>query len=156
MAYGRYGRGRRVDPYAEEQRRKAEERSARKKAQFERLLRQYRQIKVTGEEAQRAWKEPARRTLYGKDGPTEIIRGSGSHLYLQSAGAVGWNFYRLVPRYDTPRSHEVEGDQKRTRLTRSQEAYVHRKIRILRREHPKWKQKQVVAVAISYARRRGR
>lgn len=55
-------------------------------------------------------------------------------------------------------THENMGrrmrDQKRTRLTRSQQAYVHRKIRILRREHPEWKQKQVVAVAISYARRR--
>lgn len=47
----------------------------------------------------------------------------------------------------------VSGDPSRryAQPTRDQQAYIHRKIRILRREHPRWSQKQVVAVAYSMA-----
>lgn len=88
---------------------------------------------------------------YGERGTVEHVRKDGWLVVHPDSEPEG----ALLIVYPTDVS-KTSGDARRTKLTRSQQEYVHRKIRILRREHPRWKQKQVVAVAISYARRRGR
>jgi hypothetical protein len=86
---------------------------------------------------------------FGRQGTVEHVRKDGKLLIHPDSEPEG----ALLIVYPTD-VRRASGDPRRTRLTKAQQAYVHRKIRILRREHPRWKQKQVVAVAYSYARRR--
>lgn len=113
------GRRRRYNPRAEERRereRKDEESIKRDRARLARLLKIYRLVPVKGEESKRAWAGEAVRSFsvgktYQGDWIPETIRRANGHYYLQRAGVMGWDFYRLVPRYHVLRHGEGERDQ---------------------------------------------
>ena len=123
MASYRRGSRRRYDPYADERRAEEERREQQKRqtrARLDRLLRQFRRVRLSGEAADRAWSEPQLRSFtIGESGgvPVQaIVRGSRGQLFLQEPGFAGWSLYRLVPRYHTPRESEVfERDRRRRR-----------------------------------------
>lgn len=120
MAYYGGRRRARYNPAAEERRereRKAEERRERDRRRLRRLLSQFRRVTLRGDEAQAAWQEPELRsftTSVLNDGThvRSIVRGSRGRLFLQELSFPGWKFYRLVPRYQTPRASEVEDDDR--------------------------------------------
>lgn len=124
MAYGR--RGKRYDPRAEERREreaKEEARYKKTKSRLHRLLEQFKLVKLSGDAAQAAWGEPVRRSFTvgktsGGDYVTEILRGTGRHIFLQRATYLGWEFFRLVPRYHVLRSGESDRDRRRSRRQR--------------------------------------
>jgi hypothetical protein len=124
MAYYGRRRGPYISPREEERRerqRKTEARIARDRERLARLLRQYRQIPLSGEEAQFAWAQRQVRSYQIGQTSNEgdistLLRTDGRHLYLQVLSFPGWRFYRLVPRYHTPReSEEPERDARRSR-----------------------------------------
>jgi len=120
MAYGRRRYQHPTTAARLERERQEQARYERNRIKLARLLKQYRQVLIKDkDEAQAAWGQPQLRSYtIGKDsGGTpiaNIIRGSGGRLYLQAPHFPGWRFYRLVPRYQTPRqSEEAERDARR-------------------------------------------
>lgn len=102
----RYFSKRRYDPRAEERReREAREQRRREiaKARLTRLLKQYRRVPISGDEASYAWKQREVRDFETGLNSRTILRTDGRHLYMQTPGAVGWQFYRLVPKYNVLR-----------------------------------------------------
>lgn len=130
MAYGRRGGGRRASPYAEERRereKRREERILRDRARFDRLMRHFRKIKLSGEAASAAWGQKELRSFtLGESGVSPvraIVRGDEHRqLYLQEPGTSGWTFYKLVPRYHTPRAGESDRDVSRARWRSKRDA----------------------------------
>lgn len=90
---------RRASPYAQERERmqsRESARSAKDRPRYDRLMRGYKNVALTGDEAQRAWGLKEVRSLYPNgDNSRVIVRSDGKHLYLQVQGAVGQMFYRL-------------------------------------------------------------
>ncbi len=121
MAYGRYGRGRRTSPAAEERRereRAAERKRELAKKKLDRLLKQYRKILIQDpEESRRAWGQKQLRSYTthvlsdGSHVSYIIRRGEHGELYLQEPHFPEWRFYRLLPRYHV----EQERDPRRGR-----------------------------------------
>lgn len=108
-----YGR-RRVDPRAEERR----EYERREQARFDlharrlhRLLRQFRRVPLDAQESDYAWKQREIRDWQPSRNSRVILRTDGKTLFLQQQGAVGWRFYRLVPRYSVLREREHEPER---------------------------------------------
>jgi len=122
MAY--YGR-RRYNPAADDRRAREEKDQARldrDRAKLQRILRLTRKVALRGPAAQHAWgSKEIRSYRVGKtsngDAIITTIRTDGTHLFLQEAGGMGWNFYRLTPKHHVLRPDEEgpERDQSRAR-----------------------------------------
>ena len=114
MAY--YPRRRRSNPKVEERRereQKEQEEFAKNRESLNELLRNFRKVPLRGDNAQRAWGFPAKRTFtVGRlsDGSqiSYILRGDDENevLYLMEPHFPSWRFYRLDPKYHVTRKEE--------------------------------------------------
>lgn len=118
MGWGyRRGRGRYVSPEAAARREREERQAARVEAsrrRFYRLMRLFRRVELTGDRAREAWRAPVLRSFevgtYQGDVVTAMVRKDARGLYLQEAGSMGWNFYKLVPKHHVLRVDEALRD----------------------------------------------